>query len=97
MPHGATKPEPEIWIMNGAPIYTAPLYRDLLAQGCDVTVFPSALATRLADVDYEALQARVVAAQERYHIERFLPAVTRLLTGQSVGDATASSATAAAS
>lgn len=38
------------------------------------------LAERLADVDYPALQARVVAAQERYHIERFLPAVTALLT-----------------
>ncbi len=37
------------------------------------------LGERLRGVDYQALQARVVEAQERYHIERFLPAVTSLL------------------
>ncbi len=41
------------------------------------------LAERLRSVDYQALQARVVQAQERYHIERFLPAVTSLLTRSS--------------
>jgi hypothetical protein len=40
----------------------------------------SGLAERLRQVDYQVLQARVSDAQERYHIERFLPAVTALLT-----------------
>jgi len=43
----------------------------------------STLAERLAAVDYDALQARVVAAQAQYHIERFLPQLTRLLTSAS--------------
>jgi hypothetical protein len=43
----------------------------------------SGLAERLREVDYQALQARVVEAQARYHIERFLPAVTGLLTRSS--------------
>lgn len=54
--------------------------------GAGVVVKRSELATlaeRLQSVDYQALQARVVAAQQRYHIERFLPAVSRLLTGAS--------------
>jgi hypothetical protein len=41
------------------------------------------LAERLRNVDYQALQARVVEAQQLYHIERFLPAVTSLLTRSS--------------
>jgi hypothetical protein len=61
--------------------YMATLVRE---TGAGLVVRRTELATlgeRLADVDYAALQARVVAAQERYHIERFLPAVTALLTG----------------
>jgi hypothetical protein len=41
------------------------------------------LGERLASVDYAALQARVVTAQHRYHIEKFLPAVTALLSSSS--------------
>ena len=43
----------------------------------------STLGERLARVDYAAMQARVVAAQQRYHIEKFLPAVTALLSSAS--------------
>jgi len=60
--------------------YMATLVRD---TGAGLVVKRSELATlaqRLASVDYRALQARVAAAQERYHIERFLPQVTQLLT-----------------
>jgi hypothetical protein len=41
------------------------------------------LAARLRELDYAALHARVVEAQARYHIERFLPAVSELLLGSS--------------
>ena len=43
----------------------------------------STLCDHLAGVDYAALQARVIAAQQRYHIEKFLPAVTALLSSSS--------------
>ncbi|MES1185768.1 MAG: hypothetical protein ABUL60_18290 [Myxococcales bacterium] len=61
--------------------YMATLVRE---TGAGLVVKRRELATlgaRLQDVDYAALQARVVEAQQRYHIERFLPAVLRLLTG----------------
>jgi hypothetical protein len=41
------------------------------------------LAERLHGLDYAELQRNVAAAQERYHIERFLPAVSDLLLGVS--------------
>jgi hypothetical protein len=63
--------------------YMATLVRE---TGAGLVVKRRELATlgaRLEDVDYAAMQARVVEAQQRYHIERFLPAVLRLLTGSS--------------
>jgi hypothetical protein len=63
--------------------YMATLVRE---TGAGLVVTRAELATlgeRLQSVDYAALQARVAEAQERYHIERFLPAVTSLLTGSS--------------
>jgi len=63
--------------------YMATLVRE---TGAGLVVKRSELATladRLQSVDHAALQACVVAAQKQYHIERFLPAVTKLLTGTS--------------
>jgi hypothetical protein len=60
--------------------YMATLVRE---TGAGVVVKRSELSTlaeRLKGLDYAALQERVVAAQRRYHIELFLPAVTQLLT-----------------
>jgi hypothetical protein len=63
--------------------YMAALVRE---TGAGMVVERGEIATlgeRLASVDYAALQARVVIAQHRYHIEKFLPAVTALLSSSS--------------
>jgi hypothetical protein len=63
--------------------YMATLVRE---TGAGLVVERHELATlgeRLASVDYAAMQTRVVEAQQRYHIEKFLPAVTRLLSSSS--------------
>jgi hypothetical protein len=53
-------------------IYTVPLYRDLLAQGCDVTVFPSAVGPNgfeAAFGDYRRLAEEHPRAHLREHLE----------------------------
>jgi hypothetical protein len=55
-----------------ADLYAVPLYRDLLAQGCDVTVFPSAVAPNgfeAAFGDYRRLAAEHPRAHLQPHLE----------------------------
>lgn len=66
-----------------ADIYTVPLYRDLLAQGCDVTVFPSAVGPNgfeAAFGDYRRLAEEHPRAHLREHLE--LRELTHALRGQ---------------
>ena len=65
--------------------YMASLVRE---TGAGIVVSRAELSTlgaRLAELDYPALQAKVRQAQMTYHIERFLPAVTALLTSAGGG------------
>ena len=60
--------------------YMATLVRQTVAGLVVSRTALDTLAQRLGDLDYSELQVRVVEAQRQYHIERFLPAVTALLT-----------------
>jgi hypothetical protein len=85
--HGALASKLFVYWAAGIPVlvsaeleYMATLVRETGAGMVVERRELSTLAERLANVDYVALQARVVAAQQRYHIEKFLPAVTELLS-----------------